>query len=679
MRDLFLDLRWLRKGNIRGIGAVSLAYTEYFLDNNLFNITLITTNSSKDFLKNYLIKKDHCNINIATSTIIYGDLFGLSSIIKKYKTNNQPPIYIGFGNTMMLDLINKTTQYNFIHDFSWHKAFRKKLDNKFVWEFGLADFYVSINNFLLNSRSNRFIYVSDYVSKSIPNKEIYLSRGKVIDNPIIIPEIKNISNSDTEDAQRKSITWVGGNASVKNKKHLFDVIELLNFENKENQFFSLIFNLIGDIEIPKELIEEQCAVKINNFGIVNHNEMCKVIKSSNALIVPSYTESFSIPAVIANNFKKIIIGTENSPFKDWFGDNYFPITGTNKEETKKAILNGLNARIYEYKNLEFDILKQGELLVNDIIDSSPIVIFHLGKQKYFKSAVKLINKAGLKPIIIGDSNIFNQSSAKFFTKNIQDKSISNKWQQFLINYKHLHDDESSAGQLLCYERWYVILDKMKSLKIKSFWHLDSDLAIFKDFLSYKKDIENSGFTSSISIPHQKNEYQMSASSHASYWSTGDLESFIDFMSDGFITQKDKLMAKWEFHNKNNISGGVCDMTFQYLWTLKLNKSSVNIANIDKLYREKWTFNDNINIGVDQTNFGFLNVIKKSGQYFVKEIKCLSKPLPFLHCQGRAKPLLILLNYNIPISISVMLLNIYKQSIILVKKYILKNLPNTKEI
>ena len=67
MKDLFLDLRWLRKGNIRGIGAVSLAYTEYFLDNNLFNITLITTNSSKDFLKNMSVNK---NVNIILTLLL---------------------------------------------------------------------------------------------------------------------------------------------------------------------------------------------------------------------------------------------------------------------------------------------------------------------------------------------------------------------------------------------------------------------------------------------------------------------------------------------------------------------------------------------------------------------------------------------------------------------------------
>ena len=163
---------------------------------------------------------------------------------------------------------------------------------------------------------------------------------------------------------------------------------------------------------------------------------------------------------------------------------------------------------------------------------------------------------------------------------------------------------------------------------------------------------------------------MSASSHVSFWTTKDLESFIDFMVDGFSVEAGALNAKWTFHKDNNIAGGICDMTFQYLWVQKVNSDCENqVMNIDDIKRDRWLYNDNINVGTDSSSFSMLPMIRKSGQYFVKQKNSQSSPLPFIHCQGRAKPLLILLDYKVPIKIAIRFVLTIRHFIVIIKRII----------
>lgn len=672
MKQIFLDLRWLRGGNLRGIGSVSLAYMESLLEkSDGYETYLITTRKSAHFLESYLSKRKIGKYEILISSVILGDFFGISYLLKKHGNKESIPIYVGFGNTTMLDWFNRSYQHTFIHDFSWDKSFRRNLGSDFEWTFSFYEAYMRLNNWMLSSRSNSFIFVSDFVRQSAPNKKIYESRHFILHNPIDVPDIMSDLSDLKKKCADKSLCWIGGDAAVKNKQHFIDCLYILDsVVTRESGTQSIDIHVVGQVELPMSRLELLSGVNIINHGVTSHREMCSIISLSDTLLVPSITESCSIPAVVANYYSKSIVGTLNSPFGDWFGDNYYPITGKNSVQTTDAIRASFSDKHYDFKKVEFNPGRQGEKFMSHINDMYPLVVFHLGKQSYFKSAVKLMNKAGFKPIVISDSDIFDSSQVTYCTDVINDELIKSKWLMFLECYVHLHDDADPRGQLLCYQRWFFILDKIKSMGLDGFWHLDSDIAVFRDFGAYKKDIETTCHSSAISIPLQKSEYQMSASSHVSFWKTKDLESFIDFMVDGFSAEAGPLNAKWTFHKDNNIAGGICDMTFQYLWAQKANSECENqVMNINDIKQDRWLFNDNINVGTDSSNFTMLPVISESGQYFVKQKNSQSSPLSFMHCQGRAKPLLILLDYKVPIKIAIKLVLTIRYFIVIIKRII----------
>ena len=174
----------------------------------------------------------------------------------------------------------------------------------------------------------------------------------------------------------------------------------------------------------------------------------------------------------------------------------------------------------------------------------------------------------------------------------------------------------------------------------------------------------------LSLSESNHELSMSYTSHVSLWDISDLENFVDFMSMCFLTELKILNKKWEFHQKNNVAGGVCDMTIMYLWANKVNGKKPNqIVDISTICQDKWMFNDNINYGTSDKDFGMLPITKKFGQYYLIRNKQISKPLPFIHFQGRAKPILTLINFNMPISIAIPLILILKRIISMIKNII----------
>jgi hypothetical protein len=677
MTTLFLDLRWLREGSLRGIGSVSLAYAKFILQNDSKNkIYLITTNKSKPFLKEFIKLNRIQNGEVITAPIIFGDLFQIALIIKRYHRSNSPPKYVGFGNTAIFDWSGKINQHIFIHDVSWEKSFRKEIGHDRRWHVSLYDFYMRLNSYLFHQYVSTFFFVSCYAFRSTAENSVYRCRSLIINNPITLDLPEEFMESTPQDLDEYSLCWVGGDAVVKNKQHIIDTLFIINDHLQETEpDKQLEIRIVGDVNLPKQLETKLPRINLINCGVVSHNEMCSIIRSVRTLIVPSITESFSIPAIIANHFRKNIVGTINSPFNDWFGDNYLPITTKDPAETASAIIDSFQLLPKAFKVVDFQIETQGAKLLDHLNDDSPIVVYHQGNQRYFRSAVNLMNKAGFQPVIISDDNVFKSQSIIFQLSEFKDPKISEKWKNFCKNYVHMHHDADPAAQLYCYERWFIILDKMKSLGVATFWHLDSDICVFSDFNLYKKQIEKLKCDCALSMPHQKNAFQMSASAHVSYWSIGGLADFIDFLIDSFETNHEVLNRKWDYLVQNEVSGGICDMTFLYLWAVRSTSNcNNNVIEINHVLNNTWSYNDNINISFDSNKFSMLDVKKVSGSYVVVGNNSKSKPLPFLHCQGRAKPLLILLDLNIPLKVSRILVLQLRKSI-----QVLRNLIRHRKV
>ncbi len=633
---LFLDMRWLRGGRPRGIGYVSKTYLKEILkfSDKFSKITLITTNDSVEYLKN-IIKDNHPEmVSIKTAGLVYGDLYGIKEIIKRNAEKSSIRIYLSFGNTIAFKWNEPFKQINFLHDFAWNR--KRLVDIKIPSKKSLGDVYCQINHKLLANFTNKFIFVSPFVTEFADGCDIYKYRSTVILNPIpdplvdhnIHPIEQKISNQG-----KIKICWVGGDSHIKNSELVYKIASRAEI-NQDN----LHFTLIGLSSYKNYKEKNNVTLK----GILNHEEMLIEIEKADIVLVTSYTESFSIPAVLAYNLKKKIVGTKNSPFKYFFKNNYFPIDPNNEVDTYDKLMTATKKKYEEVVPLKIIPEEQTLKLIDQIIDPVPIIIYHNGKQKYFISMLNNIVQNGIYPIVVcNQSDVPNVPGVKFinlFQETIYDKDV------FCEIYKHMSTN-GRTNEVACFIRWFEINHVAHKLGLSRFWHLDSDILLFPEFLTYKQDIEQEN-TTAIFTPTQKNNYQQSSTAHVSIWNIQDLDHFTNFILMTYSQNLNILENKWKYHIDSKINGGVSDMTLLYLWQKNYKEK---VKNINEISKEKWNYNDNINIESPE-GLRLLSISKINGLYVSNEDRLstasMERCLPFIHCQGRAKPIIALYNAGI---------------------------------
>ena len=115
-----------------------------------------------------------------------------------------------------------------------------------------------------------------------------------------------------------------------------------------------------------------------------------------------------------------------------------------------------------------------------------------------------------------------------------------------------------------WRRWFVLADYMKKMAIPKAFSCDGDFMLFRDpgLVPHAKQPN----TFSACRPDGQNEYDWVVSAHACYWSLDAILEFCD-LSLELLAKGDEgpLARKWAYHQKNEIPGGICDMTALYLF------------------------------------------------------------------------------------------------------------------
>lgn len=220
--------------------------------------------------------------------------------------------------------------------------------------------------------------------------------------------------------------------------------------------------------------------------------------------------------------------------------------------------------------------------------SIPVVIIHKGSQKYVEKALQITRKTNPLVYLLGDdSNKHFEKSCDIKHINITTLEITNKQKQFtksFVNYStNPHDYE-----LVCFLRVFWLGAFMKKFGYEKVFHLDSDCILLYDINTYhfKADIAyslNNNF---------ENEYRMAGSIHNGLLNTEFVNKFIQLCIDIYVNRsKFKLIErKINYHTKNSIPGGICDMTLYYL-LIKEEILTVQQLNIE---HDGYVFINNIN-------------------------------------------------------------------------------------
>lgn len=263
----------------------------------------------------------------------------------------------------------------------------------------------------------------------------------------------------------------------------------------------------------------------------------------------------------------------------------------------------------------------------------PIIFIHFGNCYYLKDALSITKKNNKLIYLITDMNVniegVNVINFKDYYEGVED---------FLKIYKHMSTN-SSEVEFICIARWKIMLNFMKKNNYENAIYLDTDVVAFENLSeNLKERIEKNKI--GYSCPDNQPEFRWSCSAHTSFFNVRKLEKLWTFFLKHYseVPYLKILKQKHAHHIKNNIPGGVCDMTLLYLFS-KENKidSITSVVNGE-------TFDHNINSSENlfngeydmaQTQYGFIKKIDIIENKPFCHNKTLNKHIKFntLHFQG----------------------------------------------
>lgn len=283
--------------------------------------------------------------------------------------------------------------------------------------------------------------------------------------------------------------------------------------------------------------------------------------------------------------------------------------------------------------------ERNEKLSGKTIVNLPIIFYHEGYQEYIEFAVAQAKKTNPHSAIylVGDDDVLKKLITRKGIIAINKKKYEHSFSEFVNVYEH-HSTNPHNYELICFIRWFVIRDVMKTNRIDTAFVCDTDCLIYSNISKVYPEYEAS--YGSLMVSKEQSPFEWVASSAASFWTIGGLNIFLNYLlgvyRQGVIIE---FGEKIKFHNDTSAPGGICDMTILYKFYLENIEKFSNILSI----RSNGTFDGNFNA----TSNEFENEYAHDGNH--KTIKLLNyKPYGYsllkkndvqfhlLHFQGNSK-------------------------------------------
>lgn len=190
----------------------------------------------------------------------------------------------------------------------------------------------------------------------------------------------------------------------------------------------------------------------------------------------------------------------------------------------------------------------------------PIIIYHEGNQTYLQECIDQAKKYNNTVILIGDES--NKDMNADYWYDAAELEIE-EWREFADLFYNMSKN-SAKFELQCFKRFFMIYALMQKNIIKQCIHIDSDVLCYYDFSKFNAFAGI--YAASLSIPKKQDAYRWSVSAMTSYWTKKGIASFCSFVIAAYKDKNALLTEKWNYHKKNNLPGGICDMTLLYLWS-----------------------------------------------------------------------------------------------------------------
>ena len=267
----------------------------------------------------------------------------------------------------------------------------------------------------------------------------------------------------------------------------------------------------------------------------------------------------------------------------------------------------------------------------------PCVIVHRGFQPYLKFNLEITSKNN-KVFLIGDESVSNLAS---ISDNIEFVNIDKyETRNRIINLKKYFVNYSTQPQTLewmSFERVFIIHDFILERNYKQIFHLDSDNVLLKNINDFKFDYSNA-----YCIPSFQDNYRMDSSIHCGLLDKNFFIEFEKLYSDLYITKnKFHLIEKNQLSQKNNIRGGICDMTCTSYFKILKNQPTKFDATFKKQRGEEFVFINNFNMAEGFYDFNNFEMRRKKIKLYngssVNDLINMKKiKIANIHFQGASK-------------------------------------------
>lgn len=139
--------------------------------------------------------------------------------------------------------------------------------------------------------------------------------------------------------------------------------------------------------------------------------------------------------------------------------------------------------------------------------------------------------------------------------------------EFESAYVHMSTNDNKFEQI-CIKRWLILNNFLKQNAVSVCYYSDSDVMIYDNLTTVYENYKE--YDACYTFPEYQGNYRWTASACCSFWKSTALEKFAKFINDTYSKEQIAVLEeKWNYHQKNNIPGGVCDMTLLYLFSKQI--------------------------------------------------------------------------------------------------------------
>lgn len=266
----------------------------------------------------------------------------------------------------------------------------------------------------------------------------------------------------------------------------------------------------------------------------------------------------------------------------------------------------------------------------------PVVFFHLGKNDYFDSAVKVASKNN-NVIHVGDIVVENApNNYEFVDYNLVTQDFDN----FMKTYVHMHP-RLGLFEHLCFLRWFALRNLMSLKQLTAAFYADSDVAVLENVTKTYEEYKRPEIA--YSVPYNEDPYYMVGCGHSSFWSLDGISRVCSYILDSYKDPKkfDILKDKWRYHQEEKVPGGVCDMTVLYMFSKENEVFLTNKILNSAVFDHCVTISENYFVDEFEMSGPIKKLIFQDLNFYGLP-KTGGEPVRFrgIHCQGSSKQLLI---------------------------------------